>query len=548
MPHSTEQIEARLAAYIDGQLDETARQEIEKHLASNPQHRRLIDDLIEQKRLVESLPRESAPAEVLEVVQGHLERNALLNPLESELVESTMQINRWPQVRAVAAVLVVVAGLAAAVWFMLPSPRAVPVPLALNEADPVDPSLVERSSSTPDPDHAKTLAGDLHEPLPLAIARTPSRGMDDPGLPPPQLPAEAAPLAGETGPTDAWADRSSDGEGSDDGAWPLVLVVETANPQEFREQVTNFLVGNRIAWREVNEPMPDAMEIGPHQTVLASRFQQTIARLRDLTVPQRSSEEPSIQPGTSVEPASLPKGQAEKARQDEWILAENLTPRQVEQLDQLLRRNAGGTAMLVESQDSEVRQDSEQRRRWWSSVDTPQSPEPVENKASSSPLIRAGEELIIHVPELVAPGLEAENHVTVESDGTVRLPMLDPVEAAGLEVVDLERRIAERYREMALVPDARVQVRRASTQPVVAPGMEILDQLRTVGQRREGLPQSNVDVVIVVREPSEHRPPETNSSPTTRPAPTTLPFDAADVKVLHEPAGASALPPSVDSP
>ena len=57
---NTENIEAKLCAYIDGDLDAQGRAEIEKHLAANPQHRGLIEQLSKQRDLLRQLPREEA--------------------------------------------------------------------------------------------------------------------------------------------------------------------------------------------------------------------------------------------------------------------------------------------------------------------------------------------------------------------------------------------------------------------------------------------------------------------------------------------------------
>ena len=46
MSQNQEIIEAKLCAYIDGVLDADGRGEIEKHLKSNPQHRRLLPPLL----------------------------------------------------------------------------------------------------------------------------------------------------------------------------------------------------------------------------------------------------------------------------------------------------------------------------------------------------------------------------------------------------------------------------------------------------------------------------------------------------------------------
>ncbi|MDW8262587.1 MAG: zf-HC2 domain-containing protein, partial [Phycisphaerales bacterium] len=61
MGQSTEEIEARLAAYIDGTLDEAGRAEIERHLATHPQHRTLLEELSRHRELLRHLPTEKAP-------------------------------------------------------------------------------------------------------------------------------------------------------------------------------------------------------------------------------------------------------------------------------------------------------------------------------------------------------------------------------------------------------------------------------------------------------------------------------------------------------
>ena len=60
-------IEARLAAYIDGELNPAERAEIEKHLASNPQHKKLIEELTVQRDLLKVIPHEKAPPEILDL-------------------------------------------------------------------------------------------------------------------------------------------------------------------------------------------------------------------------------------------------------------------------------------------------------------------------------------------------------------------------------------------------------------------------------------------------------------------------------------------------
>src|SRR5262245_58072052 len=111
MAQNQEQIEARLCAYIDGELDAAERAEIEKHLASNPVHRKLIEELTGQRDLLKGLPREKAPAEISETLQSQLERSVLLGTPGEAMDEPILRINRWPQRGAIAAIIMLTAGL-----------------------------------------------------------------------------------------------------------------------------------------------------------------------------------------------------------------------------------------------------------------------------------------------------------------------------------------------------------------------------------------------------------------------------------------------------
>jgi hypothetical protein len=120
MESSKEQIEAQLCAYIDGELSDAERAEIERHLASNPQHKSLIAELRRHSGLLQDLPRASAPLELNEALCGQLERSALLNASDEEGGGAILSINRWPQITAVAAVLMLAIGLGIVVYYVLP--------------------------------------------------------------------------------------------------------------------------------------------------------------------------------------------------------------------------------------------------------------------------------------------------------------------------------------------------------------------------------------------------------------------------------------------
>src|SRR4051794_21714490 len=110
---NTENIEAKLCAYVDGELDAAGRAEIEQHLATNPQHRALMAELSAQRQMLRDLPRANAPEDLLESVQNQLERSVLLDQSDPQTPAIAGRIERWPQIVSAAAVLFLVLGLGA---------------------------------------------------------------------------------------------------------------------------------------------------------------------------------------------------------------------------------------------------------------------------------------------------------------------------------------------------------------------------------------------------------------------------------------------------
>src|SRR5688500_14583136 len=118
---NTEHIEAKLCAFVDGELDAAGRAEIEAHLQANPQHRQLLAELIEQRQLLRDLPRETAPQDLNESLQTQLERSVLFDD-NAEAPYVAGRINRWPPIVAAAVVLLSV-GLGTIIYFILPDQR-----------------------------------------------------------------------------------------------------------------------------------------------------------------------------------------------------------------------------------------------------------------------------------------------------------------------------------------------------------------------------------------------------------------------------------------
>jgi hypothetical protein len=121
---NTENIEAKLCAYVDGELDSDGRAEIERHLVANPSHRRLLEELVRGRALLRALPREDAPEDLIDDIQSQLERSVLISqPVDDEAAAVAGRINRWPHRLAAAAILLLAVGLAAVIVYVLPRTR-----------------------------------------------------------------------------------------------------------------------------------------------------------------------------------------------------------------------------------------------------------------------------------------------------------------------------------------------------------------------------------------------------------------------------------------
>jgi hypothetical protein len=188
-----ENIEARLCSYIEGDLDAQGRAEIEKYLLSNPQYRALLQELARTRGLLRNLPRESAPAELMETLSGQIERSALLG--DDSAVVGQVGHNRFGQFAAWAAVLVLTGGLAAVVYRVLPSNKVQPE-LAL-----LKPAPLPSASATPSQDDGAKLAPDMDKVV-AAPATEPAAGVavaQDATTAPAQVEVAAAPTVDAPG-------------------------------------------------------------------------------------------------------------------------------------------------------------------------------------------------------------------------------------------------------------------------------------------------------------------------------------------------------------
>lgn len=152
MAENVEEIEAKLAAYVDGELTPAERVEIETHLEANPSHRVLLQDLMLHRNMLRSLPREKAPGDCTEGFQGQLERDILLGGNELAQARRRWRIQYSPQLLSAAAIILVAVALGIIVYTVLPPHQSHP-PIAQLSTEPAkntDPVVSETTGTLAD--------------------------------------------------------------------------------------------------------------------------------------------------------------------------------------------------------------------------------------------------------------------------------------------------------------------------------------------------------------------------------------------------------------
>lgn len=533
MPQSKENIQAKLAEYVEGTLDAEGRAEIEQHLADHPEHRRLMADFAEVRAVLRNLPRQPAPADLTDLLQGQLERAVLLD--DGFDGGGSLRIRRWPQVMAVAAIVLLAVGLGLVVYVTLPPEhpsgftiieREVP-----GEVGVAAPQATEETSDTPNLTANRELVdrGSTNEQSPAgvngdAIARM-DQPMTDETAPDAshEAPAVARPLASEAQPSIvgwpfAWTTHQLPLglaiPGND-----VVVLMAGEDSLDTDEHVVALFHQQNLNWERIG-PSPAPGEPSASPGALGSQSPAPLlgggggtggaddpaAAMRPMQLSRDADEQANealseIAPATTMQRTmsarSEPAPPEVSAVQNSYVVRD-VTRRQAEQLlaslsqDDRLRMNQvhnwfdNGSVMtnaippqqqmIGESLQSAIdapadapmdaRQQTDRQLGTFAeqhfqlrSQDTLPDDQPIS----------VGDTIEIQIDELVGPGVTPQTEETVDATGGVKLQMIPvPVRAEGRRIDELEKVIADRYRESNLIDNPTVRVRRAgaTTQPV----------------------------------------------------------------------------------
>jgi hypothetical protein len=524
-----EATEAKLCAYLEGELSASERVEIEQHLKANPQHRQLLADLARTRDWMRSIPRETSPVDLGEVFQGQVERSMLLD--DSADPSSGMSINRWPQYLLVAAITVLTLGLGVVLVAILKSPQqngsgapgAYAVQKALPSLSPTTfpmgtvsakksietaPSAAITTTGTaPQADHSQILArstGDRDAPSDAESLKTrlAAAGMRFPieqklvcFVVSADSPAAAAEqvrgffdrhqIACDVTPSDK-PQPIGQLNGSGGVAFGNSRNAENrfenraATPGEQNQNGGALIQNRQVAQSAQNDLVPDTAG----KTVEKAAADRTAA---DRTGADRAAADRAMTTDkfTPVLPGASAPGEI-------YYIARGITPLQLELLNaSLVSNDLKQTVDRVTLNDGQLSEAS---------------------KALPPSAIARGQTMTVTIPQLVGPGIEKTNVVKVTEDGTITLPMIDPIPAAGVSVPELQQRIADKYREANLIDTATVTVVVANppaTQAAIAaanrPATEPLKDAATLSKTPAApTPATHpapelIDVVVVIQ-------------------------------------------------
>jgi hypothetical protein len=521
-----EATEAKLCAYLEGELSPSERTEIEQHLAANPQHRQLLADLAKTREWMRSIPAESAPFDLAEAFQAQTERSMLLDDSQS----SSRFILHWQQYLSLAAIVALTLGLGVLVVYMLRAPKA-----GDNKSFSLGPAVPLSTPATQPMAMDKTAdqlpikqAAPAAPPLAVASAVDQTRRSMAKSLPVEVDVARPRVMAAQVNNSDSAAIDSVKAKLQYAGyrlpvnQKTVCFVVSTDAPPATIDQVRGFFTRHQLAFDDAVTGQHESSGngffavggggLGNTQPLTPST--QTIAQggsannLASNGVTPDSNSSARVQnaqndqaQGANEKPANNgpPPLQINTIRAGNAVITPTTAP-----TDRAIYVAEGLTQLQMEllsaSLESENLNQSVRRLTLSEAMTPPPTSQPIG-------AVKVGQTLTITVAELVAPGVEKTNVVKVADDGSISLPMIDPLQAAGLMPADLQRRIADKYKEANLIPHATVTVAMAAS-PTTQATTQAATQPAMASTQPTALPVMNnlTNVVVVIEKSSSVLP------------------------------------------
>jgi hypothetical protein len=502
-----ENIEARLCSYVEGDLDAEARAEIEKYLLANPQYRALIAELGRTRGLLSGLPRESAPAELLETLSGQIERSALLG--DDDAAAMQIRPNRFGHLAAWAAVLMLTGGLAAVIYRVLPSNKSQPEIALLKPAPPavsatpgmaddsirslneLDKSL-NVSTPTVSPEAAPAavaaaIAPAATAPMNEQVAAVPPAGSSagssaaaaQPALPMDALTATAPAVASAdamvvSGGTTVANGNSLSGQplgsivGGDatQAGQNMYVTLRATDARAADARVTQYLNNNGIQFESRAIDRSAGLSAGPLAPMTpAGNAPQNYAMAEGrLDAPTMSAGAKKDSQSTD---ANLEMSAGERAMRRAITSQPSFAFGQVSGTAEPPAAGGGGNVIFARNLTVD------QAKRLASDLDVKVLPAEINLQQSTEAIaadeaavsadspLQAGDSLRVVAREKLLPDVDAMNEAqTIDADGNLTLPLVGKIQAAGLTAAQLAQKIPQAYRDAKSPTDANWTISR----------------------------------------------------------------------------------------
>ena len=393
---------------------------------------------------------------------------------------SVSSFNRWPQAVLIAAIVLLTLGLGVVIVAMLRPPNTGKM-MSLAKS-PVSASSQPSTESASDKPQAVATAAPVAaapsmDAAPAGVGAMPPAPMM-PSIASKNVATERLPILkqdlNELSADNVESKLLSAGYAVPSNQQTVCLVISSDSPAETGEQVRGFFtrhdlildqpLADRFAFANNRQAAPTSresilvqqksMNISAADAVISGR-QNSMLGNQQLRLPQ------------STMPTTAPSQQI--------FVSHGLTPLQLELLSASLATN-----------------NSNQNLKRITLSEAPATRPVLITNGS----IIKGQMLSVTIPQLVGPGIEKTNIVKVADDGTISLPMIDPLPASGATPTELEQRIASRYREASLIPQATVRVEvPATTQPSTRPASQPSTTMPTT---QATAPEPGINVVVLV--------------------------------------------------
>ena len=535
--------EAKLCAYLEGDIAPADRAEIEKYLESNSAHRQLLTELKKTHGLLASLPRESAPPEIAEAFSGHLERSLLLDETDHQ---ASVRRGRWPQRLAIAAIVFLTFCLGGLVVYIVLPGRPMAGKVAMTAPPPTAAPAAQNVLAMPAPtaglpakSNVTVAAADKVPPMvqggSLAVdsTRAPSitDGDDRLKLPGQNQYASASQVYLAAHPLEqkmlaparnlALAnDLPSDST--------VYMIVSTDNPSAAAGDVRNFFQANSFAYKtaanaSAGEELDDqsrSLKTALKSNAAAGAVQMAPTTQMNFALNQQQMDMKAVEKDLgngeqTFVALAMPRTLALE-------LNDTLSTQRPGQTsgvyylpaDVSAAKFGSEAAPLPTTAPSDVASSGGGIGGGEFGLARPMTAATTMPSSQPSQAIAADQPLTVTIDQLVGPGVDKTSNVRVGADGTINLPMIESVPAAGLTAADLEREIADKYRQDNLIPDATVTVTLGlpTTQPIAPATMPA--ELSS-GPATQPVGADTINVVVLVQPTAV-----ATTEPTTQPATT----------------------------